>query len=505
MDSDRKELGVDEKTTTAIHVEDRDNVSSPSVHGNGSLRLSDAEYEARLIRKIDWHIALMAMVLYLAGFLDRSISSFLRNARLYGLEADLNMVGQMYQTAVSVLSVTYLASAVPSNLLLKKIRPSRHIATITTAWGIIATCTGLVTSYGQLIALRIILGIFEAGLFPGMAVYLTFFYTRQELAMRIGYLFVAAALSGACGGLLAFAVGNMDGIAGMKGWRWILIIEGLPSVLLGVSTLFLLPDGPESAYFLTPDEKDFMHARRLSQQGESLSAQEFHWRDVKAALKVWKVWAFAVAQFGTNTMVRSFSIFLPTVLQQIGQWSVAQTQLLTIPCYFLGAVTYLVIARLSDHTQRRGVYTIASSVVSMVGYALLLANASPGVHYAGTFFVAMGLYVFVGIPVAWLPNNLPRYGKRTTATGLQITLANAAGVMAPFLYATGDKPRYIRGHAASLAIVGFATTIFGVLWLWFMRANARRARGQEEYRTVGKTADEIDALGDNAPDFRYIA
>lgn len=142
------------------------------------------------------------------------------NARLYGLEEDLNLTGDQYQTAVSVLFVTYLLSELPSNLILKKyVRPSRWIAFIATSWGIVATLTGVVQNYAGLLVCRLILGLLEGGLFPGCAIYLTFFYTKHELALRVGYLFVSAALAGACGGLLAYAIGFMDGVGGERAWR----------------------------------------------------------------------------------------------------------------------------------------------------------------------------------------------------------------------------------------------------------------------------------------------
>lgn len=108
-------------------------------------------------------------------------------------------------------------------------------------------------------------------------------------------------------------------------------------------------------------------------------------------------------------------------------------QALTIPCYALGAITYLVVARFSDHHEKRAFYTVIFAAISIIGYGILLADASSGVHYFGCFLVAMGLYVTVGLPLAWLPNNCPRYGKRTAASGLQLTVGNASGIMAPFV------------------------------------------------------------------------
>jgi MFS family permease len=192
---------------------------------------------------------------------------------------------------------------VPSNLVLKLFTPRRWIAFIVTAWGIIATLTGLVESYGALIACRLLLGIVEAGLFPGLSVYLTFFYTKHELALRIGYLFVSAAIAGALGGLLAYGIGHMDGVCGMKGWRWILIIEGMPSVLLGVVTLFALPNDGSSAYFLTEEEKLLMEERHKRDYGNTASSREFSRHDMMRAFADWKVWAFSIAQFGVDTML----------------------------------------------------------------------------------------------------------------------------------------------------------------------------------------------------------
>lgn len=362
------------------------------------------------------------------------------NARLYGLETDLGLTGNKFQTAVSILFVTYILSELPSNLVLKKLTPSRWISFITVVWGIVATLTGIVQNYAGLIVCRLFLGAVEGGLFPGMAIYLTFFYTKRELALRIGYLFVSAALAGACGGLLAFAIGHMDGTAGQRGWRWIMIIEGLPTFVLGIATWFILPNTPETAYFLKPHEKKMAAARLTRQTGYTAKAAEFHWADVRKGLKDWKVWAFCFAQFGSDTMLYGYSTFLPTIIRGINPTaSAALIQVLTIPCYALGAITYLIVAKISDKQQKRGMYSVILGLVSIVGYAMLISDSSSGVHYAGCFLVAMGLYVCVGLPLAWLPTNCPRYGKRTTATGLQLTIGNCSGIMASFVSHTWQE------------------------------------------------------------------
>lgn len=256
--------------------------------------------ERKLVRKLDAHIIPLVMVLYLFSFLDRVN---IGNARLYGLEEDLGLSSNQFQVAVSLLFVTYLTLEVPSNLVLKLLTPRRWIAFITVSWGLVATLTGLVGSYPALLACRLLLGAVEAGLFPGLNIYLTFFYTKHELALRVGYLFVSAAIAGAFGGLLAYGIGHMDGLRGMSGWRWIMIVEGIPSFLLGIVTYFALPNDAESAYFLTDADKALMRARRDREYGFTKSSQEFNRHDMLAAFTDWKVWVFCVAQFGVDTML----------------------------------------------------------------------------------------------------------------------------------------------------------------------------------------------------------
>lgn len=271
---------------------------------NGSLdeeaELAKSVDERALVRKLDLYLIPLIMALYLFSFLDRVN---IGNARLYGLEEDLNLSSNQFQVAVSILFVTYLLFEVPSNLVLKLFTPRRWIAFIAVTWGLIATMTGLVQNYGGLIAVRLLLGVVEAGLFPGLNVYLTFFYSKHELALRVGYLFVSAAIAGALGGLLAYGIGHMDGLEGMSGWRWIMIIEGIPSVILGIITYFALPNDAQSAYFLTKEEKALMEVRRRREYGNTASSQEFNKQDMVRAFTDWKVWAFSVAQFGVDTML----------------------------------------------------------------------------------------------------------------------------------------------------------------------------------------------------------
>ncbi|CAI6086878.1 hypothetical protein V2G26_009616 [Clonostachys chloroleuca] len=460
----------------------------------------DEVAEKKLLRKLDMWIVPPVMLLYLLSFLDRVN---IGNARLFGLEEDLGLHGDQYQIAVSLLFVTYILSELPSNLVIKHFKPSRWLAFITTGWGIVATLTGIVQNYSGLIACRIILGALEGGLFPGLTIYLTMFYTKREYALRIGYLFVSAAIAGSMGGLLAYGIGQMDGMSGLRGWRWIMIIEGIPTFILGIAVWFWLADDPDSARYLTTQERDLIDARMRRQIGYTKSSEQMHKSDVYKGLKDWKIWLFCIGQFGGDVILYGYSTFLPTIIKGLGNWSNTEAQALTIPCYALGAVSYLVVAYLSDRTQRRAIFAVLFGLICTAGYAILVSNVSGNVKYFGCFLAAMGLYVVVGIPLAWLPSNNPRYGKRTVATGLQLTIGNSAGIPAPFLYRTNEGPRYVKGHAISMGLIALSSVVYILFWAWFRHQNRRKAAGKDDHKIQGMTEEEAEELGEENPRFKY--
>jgi hypothetical protein len=295
----------------------------------------------------------------------------------------------------------------------------------------------------------------------------------------------------------------MDGIAGLRGWRWIMIIEGLPTVILGISIWWWFADTVATARYLTPREKELIDLRRRLQIGHTKSSDEMHKADVYEGFRDWKIWLFCAGQFGGDMVLYGFSTFLPTIIKGLGSWSVAEVQALTIPCYALGAISYIVVAWCSDRTQKRAIFTVVFGLICVVGYAILISTAPGGVRYFGCFLVACGLYVIVGLPLAWLPSNNPRYGKRTVATGLQLTIGNSAGIAAPFIYPTGDAPRFVKGHAISMAMAGMSAVIFLGMWAWFRRQNRRKLAGLDDHKVEGMTEEEAEELGEHNPRFLY--
>ena len=164
------------------------------------------------------------------------------------------------------------------------------------------------------------------------------------------------------------------------------------------------------------------------------SAQTPHRSDVLAAFKDWKVWAFALINFPADIQLFSYAIFLPTIVKAVNPaWSNLYVQALTVPCWACAAIVYIIIAYISDRMQHRAAFGILGALVSIVGHIMLVAGNGIAVPYAGCFVIATGVFLVAGTALVWLPSNLPRYGKRATAVGMQLMTGNSAGIAAPYV------------------------------------------------------------------------
>lgn len=461
----------------------------------------DKATERAVLRKVDYRIVPMICWVYLMNMMDRVN---IGNARLFGLERDLNLTGNQFQLAVSMLFVTYCLFEAPSNMIIKKMQPARYLAGLTIAWGLTATFSAFVTNLGSLLACRLLLGLFESGFFPGVVLYLSMFYGRRSLALRIAYFYSTAAISGLCGGLVAYGIGHMDGAAGWSAWRWIILINGAPTIITGLVIPFVLPNSPETAKFLSGKDRQVLVNVHEAQLGRARNLRHMEWPDVKDGMKDWTTWAYCFALFPLLTMLYSFVVFLPTIINEMGAgWSPTIVQAMTVPVYGFGAIVYLICARLSDLTQRRGYFIIGSIISSMVGYGMLLSNSGTATSYAGTFFVAVGIFTGAGISFAWVPTNNPRYGKRAFSTGMHLTIGNSSGVASPFLFSQSFAPAFTTSYAASIGLLGVSLILNIILHLHFKRQNKLRDEGKQDYRMEGLTDVEIEALGEKSPRFRF--
>ncbi|KAI1333497.1 major facilitator superfamily transporter [Xylariaceae sp. FL0016] len=460
----------------------------------------DSKAEARLLRKLDAFLAPMCVMFFLVAYLDRSN---IGNAAIAGMTEDLELTGNRLNVAVTLFYVTYISFEIPASLVLKKARPSRLIPFFIISWSAVIIGSAFVRNYAGLIATRLLLGAFESGLFPCLTLYLSTFYKKEEQARRISYLFVAAALSGAFGGLLAYGLTSLHGASGLAGWRWLFLVEGIISMVVGIVAVFMLPDHFETAWWLSEDEKALMRIRHEQTAVYVGESETFDRAEVKLAFRDPKVWLSAACQFCANTCSFGFGTFLPVIIKGFGFGSV-KTQLLTVPVYIWASVIYIFISFMSDRFNRRAVFMVPMALITAVGYALMLGVSmeSTGVLYFATFVTATGIYCVVGLNVTWISNSNAGYFKRATAIGLQQTIGNSAGIMAGQIYRiTASDGRYTIGHAVSITAITIAAIGYFAMWTTLRRINEKR-----DAMSVDERARLIDAgmKGDRHPDFRYI-
>lgn len=238
----------------------------------------------------------------------------------------------------------------------------------------------------------------------GVTYYLSCWYKSSEIGVRTATFFSAAAIAGSFGGLLAAAIALMDGIGGRPGWAWIFIIEGLVTVAAGIASWWLVFDWPETARFLSADDKIRVQ-RRLVADRQGKTAEGFDKRYMYEALKDWKTYGYMVIYMGCLVPLYAFSLFLPTIVQGMG-YRGTRAQLLTVPPYVCAAVITIAVGFFADHTRYRGYCNMATVTVGMIGFALLISSSNIKIQYAGTFLGAAGIYPTVRT------DSRPRYGAR---------------------------------------------------------------------------------------------
>ncbi|KAH7363765.1 putative MFS transporter [Rhexocercosporidium sp. MPI-PUGE-AT-0058] len=461
----------------------------------------DSAMTRKVLLKLDTRILPVLAALFLCSFLDRTNVG---NAKIYKLEKDLGMTDHQYDTGLAVFYATYIASEIPSNLVLKKLSPRIWLPALTMMWGIVTMCLGFVKNYHQFVAVRAILGICEGGLLPGMVLYLSGMYTRGEMALRLGLFYTAASLSGAFGGLLARGLSSIGKQGGLQKWSWIFIIEGLITVAVGFMSYFLLPNSVETASFLKEDERVFASARlhqdvpsRLAQDGSERQHEAFQWSEVCRGVFNVSTWLSAIAYFGILAGLYSFGLFLPTIIVELG-YTDNEAQLWSVIPYAVASVVTVAIALLSDRLKLRGTIMLFVLIPAIIGYAVI-ANISathPKVKYGMTFMMATGMYASVPCVLVWNSNNSAGHYKRATTTALQLMIANSGGFVATFIYPSKDKPQFHKGHTVVLGLLVFS---------WFMVLfNVLYCRKVNRDKKGGKYDKYVGCGDDRDPDFLMV-
>ncbi|KAF8814977.1 MFS general substrate transporter [Phlegmacium glaucopus] len=437
----------------------------------GSNFEHSATEERQLVRKLDGRILPIACLLYLFAFLDRSN---LGNARLQGLPADVlggDVTGELFDWVNSAFFFSYIICQVPATVISKLFPPRLWLAGAAIGWGVVSSLMATSFSFGSLMSARVILGIFEAGFGPAIPLYFSFYYTKEEMGQRMAWWFGFAAVAGAFGGLIAFGVQHIH--SSVSNWRLLFIIEGIPPVVLGIVTTFILPDRPESTTFLTERERRIALDRmnRATSGDKGAVVQKAH---VYAALRDWRIYMGGVIYFGLNNALSAISAFLPTIITTFG-FTNARAQLLTVPPYAVAAVILVSFSYASDKLQTRGIFMSIACTLGGIGYLILLTVAHNNhARYFATFCIVSGTYTTIGLTIAWYAHNLGSETKKAAGIPMFMAIGQCGSVLGSHLFPKAEGPRYITGFAVSCALLFLGAVCAIILSISYRLENARR-------------------------------
>ncbi|KAL4871283.1 major facilitator superfamily domain-containing protein [Aspergillus spectabilis] len=410
--------------------------------------------EKRLVRKLDLTLMPMVWVLYLFNYLDRNNIS---QAKLNSFEEDPKLQGSQYNTAISILNVGYMLMQLPSNMIITRVRPSIYIALWVCVWSCVSAATGAVHTYGQLIAVRLLLGIAEAPFFPGVFYLLSCWYTKKELALRTAVLYSGLVLATAFSGLLAAGIfSGLDGARGLAGWRWLFIIEGAGSFVAGLVALLLLPDFPGTAtgstkWLFSESERALAIDRIRRDQVSNQESDRSVLFGLKSAVRDIRVAALMLC---ANHTAYGFNNFYPSIVKGFSLGSIVVTLLCTAPPYIIGAIVAFGVAWSSDRMGERGYHIGGSMAVAVVGFVISVSTLNTPARYFSSFLYICGCFAANSLVYTWA--------------------ASAFGnIWSPYFFRDGDGPRYILAMILMMAFAVLSIACCVVMKLTLKRDNRK--------------------------------
>ena len=377
-----------------------------------------------LYRRISLRLIPYMFLLYILAYLDRVNVGY----AAIQMKADLHLSDAVYGTGAGVFFLGSALFDIPSNLILAKVGPRRWMARIMISWGIVATCMSLVHSPVSFYCLRFLLGISEAGFFPGMILYLTYWFPSRERAKSVSRFMTATAIAGVIGGPISSTLLGMDGFHGLHGWQWLFISEGIPTMLFGISVLFVLKDHPSDAKWLAPEEREWLE-NEIKRDREQLGSNKHH--NFTDAFKLPALYLLAAVFFACQVSVYVINLWLPLFLNSMRGMShlssAAIDRWATLP-YLITAIAMVLVGWSSDRFNDRRFHVAACLVCSAIGFAAATRTHSlPGVLFAFSL-ATIGCFAVQGPFFTWLTSML----EGTAAAG-GIAIITCVGGFGAFL------------------------------------------------------------------------
>lgn len=440
--------------------EDHDRLRLASID-NKIVRIDD--FENAVYRKVTWRLIPFLFLCYIFAYIDRVNVGF---AKLQ-MQQDLGMSDAVYGAGAGIFFIGYFFFEVPCNIALQKIGAKYWLGSIMIVWGIVSACTMLVKSAESFYMVRFLLGVVESGFFPGVILYLTFWYPNKRRAKMIAAFMTAIPLSGVIGGPASgWLLERMSSVGGLRGWQWLYLVEALPSILAGVIAIYFLSDGPHKAEWLKDDEKALLLERLEEEERAKQTSGPGH-HTLADAFRSKNVWLFCLIYFGFVMCLYGISFWLPQIVKDTltkDSWHIG---LLTAIPWAVSAIAMVMVGHHSDKTGERPWHIAIASIICAAAFAL---SAIPGI--SGTLGLVMLTIATAGLTSAFSTFwSLPTALLSGTAASAGIAWINSVGNLAGYLspYLVGIIRDTTHSMTLALLLLSFSCFVSAVVTLAFFR------------------------------------
>ncbi|CAL1694579.1 unnamed protein product [Somion occarium] len=440
--------------------------------------------EARIVRKIDWRIMIWAFIMFFSLDLDRSNIS---QANTDDFLEDLNLTTNDFNLGNTLFKLCFLSAELPSQLVSKRVGPDIWIPSQMVLWSFVSAGQFWLKGRGSFLATRCLLGFMQGGFIPDVILYLSYFYTKNELPIRLAYFWISNYMSDIVGAFMATGILRLRGVGGHAGWRYLFLIEGVLTLVVGLLSFVLMPPGPTQTKawyrpkgWFTEREETIMVNRVLR---DDPSKSDMHNREglqikkIWQVIRDWRIWPIYILGLVHMIPVSPPQTYLTLSLRNLG-FDTTMANLLSIPSTVLGIITLLIFCYLSEVIDSR----VGTSVLLQFwALPLLIAlytfteDTSQWVYFAVVTLVTGFPYIHP-VQVAWASTNSYSVGTRTVSASLYNMFVQTGGIISSNIYRKDDKPLYKRGNRILIGICVANIFIYFLTWVFYRTLNQRRER-----------------------------
>ncbi|KAI9276061.1 major facilitator superfamily domain-containing protein [Sporodiniella umbellata] len=387
-------------------------------------------------------------------------------------------------TSTLVYSIAFTLVTLISNPIAKRVGPHRWIPFLMFTWAIATWSHVLLHNFGEFMVVRVVVAITEAGFIPSCLLYFTTWYKSSELATRLAWFWGIQAFASAFSGLISFGIFNLNGVGGLYGWKWLFLIDGIFTHIVGFIAIFYLPSSPVTTKGLLRGKNGWFDEREESIAVTRIISDDKYkldqnlkitWHDVRSTLLDTKVWTHLLIAFMYNMYTTPMSTYFPKMTTSYG-FEITTANLLTIPGYIINLVFSIWVARSADKHGSYGLhclFSLAWSFASYLGLILLSDGAGRWSFYVVTLFAASSPS-YHGMNIAWMSSNTAPHSKRVLALGAIIGAANICSVPGSQMYLKEDGPRFVKGNWGIVGSVIFTAIVCVFQHFRYVFTNKRR-------------------------------